>query len=250
MKTPDAVPAIQIDGVAHLVGDKVAALFYALARERDALKQALATTQKNLDDTFGNMLEAQEERDALKVELQAWRDGGLTEEILRREGGYIKVGRGCLIISACLLDELDAKDERKRMLKLLRDTDLANDCLRTRLANKYVEIAAIKQDVIAYRGALGYPVPGDNLGLLSDGTTPKNGLVEVLQAEIAALNAKVAELDAVEVGSTLCPLEDVEDFLIRASNRLDDGRVGGDRLAALGLAIDDALRLVQACFRE
>ena len=38
----------------------------ALKEERDALKQALAVTQKNLDDTFGNMLEAQEERDALK----------------------------------------------------------------------------------------------------------------------------------------------------------------------------------------
>lgn len=30
-------------------------------------------------------------------ELQAYRDGGVTEEILRRNDGYIKVGRGCCI---------------------------------------------------------------------------------------------------------------------------------------------------------
>ena len=60
---------IQIDGVDHPVSTKMAALFYALLKERDTLKQALAVTQKNLDDTFGNMLEAQEERDALKAEV-------------------------------------------------------------------------------------------------------------------------------------------------------------------------------------
>ena len=33
----------------------------------------------------------------LKAEVQAYRDGGVTEEILRRNNGYIKVGRGCVI---------------------------------------------------------------------------------------------------------------------------------------------------------
>jgi hypothetical protein len=31
------------------------------------------------------------------VELQAYREGGVTEEILRRNNGYIKIGRGCVI---------------------------------------------------------------------------------------------------------------------------------------------------------
>lgn len=30
-------------------------------------------------------------------ELKAYREGGVTEEILRRNDGYIKVGRGCVI---------------------------------------------------------------------------------------------------------------------------------------------------------
>ena len=66
LATEDEMATIQIDGVDHPVSTKMAALFYALLKERDALKQVLATTQKNLDDTFGNMLEAQEERDAYR----------------------------------------------------------------------------------------------------------------------------------------------------------------------------------------
>lgn len=68
--------------------------------------------------------------------------------------------------------------------------------------------------------------------------------------EIAVLKAKVEELSAVRVGSTLCPLEDVEASLIEAIDRLADGRVNGDRLEALSKAIDSALRLVQALVRE
>ena len=36
----------------------------------------------------------------MRAELKAYRDGGLTEEILRRNDGYIKVGRGCVIALA------------------------------------------------------------------------------------------------------------------------------------------------------
>lgn len=32
------------------------------------------------------------------AELQAYRQGGVTEEILRRNDGCIKVGRGCVIV--------------------------------------------------------------------------------------------------------------------------------------------------------
>lgn len=36
----------------------------------------------------------------LETELMAYREGGLTEEILRRNDGYIKVGKGCVIALA------------------------------------------------------------------------------------------------------------------------------------------------------
>lgn len=39
------------------------------------------------------------ELNQLRAELEAYRTGGLTEEILRRKDGYIKVGVGCLLIS-------------------------------------------------------------------------------------------------------------------------------------------------------
>lgn len=35
---------------------------------------------------------------ALLFELHCYREGGVTEEILRRSGGYIKVGKGCMIV--------------------------------------------------------------------------------------------------------------------------------------------------------
>ncbi len=38
------------------------------------------------------------ERDQLKAELDAYRRGGLTEEILRRHDGYIKLTNGCAIV--------------------------------------------------------------------------------------------------------------------------------------------------------
>jgi len=44
--------------------------------------------------------------DAL-TELWCWRGGGITEEILRAKDGYIKVGRGCLIVSAEYLKKME-----------------------------------------------------------------------------------------------------------------------------------------------
>ena len=42
--------------------------------------------------------EAADAIEGLAAELQAYRKGGVTEEILRRNDGYIKVGRGCMIV--------------------------------------------------------------------------------------------------------------------------------------------------------
>jgi hypothetical protein len=37
---------------------------------------------------------------ASEAELKTYREGGLTEEILRRNDGYIKIGQGCAIVVA------------------------------------------------------------------------------------------------------------------------------------------------------
>ena len=41
------------------------------------------------------------------AELKMWREGGITEEVLRRNDGYIKVGKGCAIVRA---DEVPNND--------------------------------------------------------------------------------------------------------------------------------------------
>ena len=61
-----------------------------------------------------------------------------------------------------------------------------SDNQRKLLADQYellIEITRLKHDIHAYRGALGYPVPGDHNGCLSDGTRPNNGIAEALQIE-------------------------------------------------------------------
>ena len=65
------------------------AMFDQVLQERDALKQALATTQKNLDDTFGNMLEAQEERDDLRAQHK---DCLEQKEALRERAETLELG--------------------------------------------------------------------------------------------------------------------------------------------------------------
>ena len=41
-------------------------------------------------------------------------------------------------------------------------------------------IRELRHDIQAYRGALGYPVPGDHDGRLSNGSTPVNGIAEAM----------------------------------------------------------------------
>ena len=53
------------------------------------------------------------------------------------------------------------------------------------------QIAALSHDIQAYRGALGYSVPGDHDGILSDGRLPINGIAEAQVKQIAALEAAI-----------------------------------------------------------
>lgn len=46
-------------------------------------------------------------------------------------------------------------------------------------------LAAMKHDLDAYRGALGYAVPGDHDGRLSDGSATRCGICEALTARLA-----------------------------------------------------------------
>jgi len=49
----------------------------------------------------------------MRAELAAWRTDGVTEEILRRHDGYIKVGEGCRIVSEKQDSELRSQDRFK-----------------------------------------------------------------------------------------------------------------------------------------
>lgn len=78
------------------------------------------------------------------------------------------------------------------------------------------EIALLKNDIEAYRGALGYSVPGNCNGRLSSGDYPKCGLCESRDNEIALLKAcilvlerviKALKLNAVEIVKALEALD-------------------------------------------
>jgi len=52
------------------------------------------------------------------------------------------------------------------------------------------QVDALEVDIQAYRGALGYSVPGDHDGRLSDGTVPRNGVAESLQQQVVSAEAR------------------------------------------------------------
>ena len=58
-----------------------------------------------------------EEYAALADELKAWREGGVTEELLRRQDGYIKVGSGCTFINSDRLSQLEAHEAALQKLQ-------------------------------------------------------------------------------------------------------------------------------------
>ncbi len=45
------------------------------------------------------------------------------------------------------------------------------------------QVAMMQHDIEAYRGALGYSIPGNHDGKLCDGTTPKCGLCEARKGQ-------------------------------------------------------------------
>ena len=51
------------------------------------------------------------EAEAMLREIQAYREGGITEEILRRNDGYVKVGRGCVLAVATNVPAQQRREE-------------------------------------------------------------------------------------------------------------------------------------------
>lgn len=57
-------------------------------------------------------------------------------------------------------------------------------------SNVFDEVRNLKRDILAYKAALGYSVPGDFDGRLVDGTTPHCGLCEARQKIIDRIEAR------------------------------------------------------------
>lgn len=64
----------------------------------DELKRRLAESEKAAYDVAGTIAALKRRVAELEQELMQWRSGGVTEELLRRQDGYIKVGKGCVIV--------------------------------------------------------------------------------------------------------------------------------------------------------
>jgi hypothetical protein len=93
-------------------------------------------------------------------------------------------------------------------------------CNPDELATLRAALEEAKRDIDAYRGALGYSVPGDHTGRLSTGFVPVNGIAQALQQLLseaeAAIQSAEAKVDSVlrvcewssgvEIDGTCCPL--------------------------------------------
>ena len=62
------------------------------------------------------------------------------------------------------------------------------DSLREEAEELQAEVEALTKDVQAYRGALGYPVPGDYSDRLQSGEIPVNGMAEALREALQGAN--------------------------------------------------------------
>jgi hypothetical protein len=60
--------------------------WHRLATVIERLKIQLHKTQRDLIDA--------------NFELERWREGGVTEELLRKNNGFIRIGKGCAIVRA------------------------------------------------------------------------------------------------------------------------------------------------------
>lgn len=86
------------------------------------------------------------------------------------------------------------------------------------------EIERLRADIQAYRGALGYPVPGEFGEHLSDGTLPNNGIAEALHIEIDRLRAALAAAER-ERDALRELLREAQSYVVDVSDHPGAGRV-------------------------
>ena len=79
------------------------------------------------DDKPGLMHEIYSLAIMLLGEVKAYREGGLTEEILRRQDGYIKLGRGCCVVIDSIYQEMESEWEAMREQLQLANIDALNN---------------------------------------------------------------------------------------------------------------------------
>jgi hypothetical protein len=79
---PDNEPQRPQDEPEHDIN----AAWLQIATVIERLKTKLHKTQRDLIDA--------------NFELERWREGGVTEELLRKNNGFIRIGKGCAIVRA------------------------------------------------------------------------------------------------------------------------------------------------------
>lgn len=181
----------------------------------DALEQAWAERDdaiKARDFLTGQNSELIEDLEALKVEHDNWK------EIAGNRYAYdtLLVERNALKLEC---------DAFKTELQVWRSDGLTEEILRN--GDGYIKV-------------------GQGCLIISE------HYLEELNAEIAALKAEVEELSAVRVGSTLCPIEDLEAFrLMRKGEKMAKQKAtDADVEAFLTAVYGEYTHLAMSCFDE
>lgn len=77
------------------------------AKEAEAKWHRAATHDSSIDEAEV-IHELKQRLAASEAECNQWRSGGITEELLRRQDGHIKLGKGCVIVIESEFDQLQA----------------------------------------------------------------------------------------------------------------------------------------------
>jgi hypothetical protein len=56
--------------------------------------------ERELTTAWQRIVQLSAALDAANAELTMWREGGVTEELLRKNNGFIRIGNGCAIVRA------------------------------------------------------------------------------------------------------------------------------------------------------
>mgnify|MGYP001580645130 FL=1 len=88
-------------------------------------KRDLTTVERERDGARQQLTEAQRE-------LEQWRSGGITEELLRKQDGHLKLGNGCVIVIESEFDQLQATVTEELLRKQDGCIKVGHGCLIVR----------------------------------------------------------------------------------------------------------------------